>query len=166
MSGRNSTSAMETNEISVCAKLVSPDMKAPTEQTNNQHGDQAVNNYMVVLAINQLTTTWVVLVTKQLIIIWVVAVTKQLMTTWVVLVISQLTTAMVVLITKFIMVVTSWEVVGIKQITSIETSVATRVPDHTNVVIMVIKTVTTGSINNMGKRQQIFSISSIQQLHG
>ena len=46
MSSRNSTSAMETNEISVCAKPVSPDMKAPTEQTGNQHGDQAVNNYM------------------------------------------------------------------------------------------------------------------------
>ena len=37
---------MEKNEISVCAKPVSPDMKAPTEQTGNQHGDQAVNNYM------------------------------------------------------------------------------------------------------------------------
>ena len=46
MSSRNSTSAMETNEISVCAKPVSPDMKAPTEQTGNQHGDQAVNNNM------------------------------------------------------------------------------------------------------------------------
>ena len=46
MSSSNSTSAMETNEISVCAKPVSPDMKAPTEQTGNQHGDQAVNNYM------------------------------------------------------------------------------------------------------------------------
>ena len=46
MSSRNSTSAMEKNEISVCAKPVSPDMKAPTEQTGNQHGDQAVNNYM------------------------------------------------------------------------------------------------------------------------
>ena len=46
MSSRNSTSAMETNEISVCAKPVSPDMKAPTEQTGNQHGDQSVNNYM------------------------------------------------------------------------------------------------------------------------
>ena len=71
----------------------------------------------------------------------------------------------VVFITKFMTVVASWEVVGIKQITSIETSVATRVPDHTNVVIVVTKTVTTGSINNMGKRQQIFSISSIQQFH-
>ena len=37
---------METNEISVCVKPVSPDMKAPTEQTGNKHGDQAVNNYM------------------------------------------------------------------------------------------------------------------------
>ena len=71
----------------------------------------------------------------------------------------------VVFITKFMTVVASWEVVGIKQITSIETSVATRVPDHTNVVIVVTKTVTIGSINNMGKRQQIFSISSIQQFH-
>ena len=46
MSSRNSTSAMEKNEISVCAKPVSPDMKAPTEQIGNQHGDQAVNNCM------------------------------------------------------------------------------------------------------------------------
>ena len=30
----------------VCAKPVNPDMKAPTEQTSNQHSDQAVNNYM------------------------------------------------------------------------------------------------------------------------
>ena len=48
---------METNKISLCAKSVSLDMKAPTEQTRNQHGnsdnnymrsvgDQAVNNYM------------------------------------------------------------------------------------------------------------------------
>ena len=50
------------------------------------------------------------------------------------------------------MVVASWEVVGIKQTTSIETSVATRVPDHTNVIIVVTKTVTAGSINNMGKK--------------
>ena len=35
------------------------------------------------------------------------------------------------------MVVTSWEVVGIKQITNIKTSVATRVPDHTNVLIVI-----------------------------
>ena len=40
-------------------------------------------------------------------------------------------TTRVVFIIKFIMVVASWEVVGIKQITSIETSVAARVPDHT-----------------------------------
>ena len=45
VSSRNSTSAMETNEIFVCAKPVSPDMKAPAEQTSNQHGDQAVNDY-------------------------------------------------------------------------------------------------------------------------
>ena len=35
-----------TNEVSVRAKPVSPDMKAPTEQTGNQHGGQAVNNNM------------------------------------------------------------------------------------------------------------------------
>ena len=29
---------METNEIFVCAKPVSPDMKPPTEKTGNQHG--------------------------------------------------------------------------------------------------------------------------------
>ena len=57
MSSRKPTSTMEANEISVCAKSVSPDMKAPTEQTRNQHGnndnnymgsivDHAVNNYM------------------------------------------------------------------------------------------------------------------------
>ena len=60
---------METNEISVCAKPVSPYVKAPTKQTGNQHGDQAVNNYIttwVALVINQLITTWVVLMTKQL----------------------------------------------------------------------------------------------------
>ena len=71
---------------------------------------------------------------------------------WAVLVINQLLTTRVVFKTKFIMVVASWEVVGIKQTTSIETSVATRVPDHTNIVIVVTKTVTTGSINNMGKK--------------
>ena len=46
MSSRKATSTMETNEISVSAKPVSPDMKAPTEQTGNQHGDQAVNDCM------------------------------------------------------------------------------------------------------------------------
>ena len=57
MSSRKPTSTNEANEISVCAKSVSPGMKAPTEQTRNQHGnndnnyigsivDQAVNNYM------------------------------------------------------------------------------------------------------------------------
>ena len=57
MSSRKPTSTMETNEISVCAKSVSPDMKAPTEQTGNQLAnsdnnymgsivDQAVNTYM------------------------------------------------------------------------------------------------------------------------
>ena len=35
MSSRKTTSTMETNEMSVCAKPVSPDMKAPTEQTGN-----------------------------------------------------------------------------------------------------------------------------------
>ena len=33
---------MATNEISVCAKPVNPDMKAPTEETGNQHGDQVL----------------------------------------------------------------------------------------------------------------------------
>ena len=42
-------------------------MKTPNEKTSNSHGDQSVNNYMVVLLVNQLITTWVVLVTKQLI---------------------------------------------------------------------------------------------------
>ena len=57
MSSRKPTSAMEKNEISVCTKSVSPDMKAPAEQTGNRHGnsdnnymgsivDQVVNNYM------------------------------------------------------------------------------------------------------------------------
>ena len=46
MSSRNSASTMETNGISMCAKPVSPDMKAPTGQAGNHHGDQAVNNYM------------------------------------------------------------------------------------------------------------------------
>ena len=54
-SRRQPTSTIETNEICVCAKPVSPDVKVPTEQTGNQHGnsdnnytgsigDQAVNN--------------------------------------------------------------------------------------------------------------------------
>ena len=55
--------------------------------------------------------------------------------------INQLMTTKVVFVTKylitFIMVVTSWEVVGIKQITNIKTSVATRVTDHTNVLIVI-----------------------------
>ena len=46
MSSRKPTSTIEANEISVCAKSVSPDMKAPTEQTRNQHGNND-NNYMV-----------------------------------------------------------------------------------------------------------------------
>ena len=74
-------------------------------------------------------------------------------------------TTRVVFITRFIMLVAAWKVVEMKQITSIETSVATRVPDHTNVVIMIPKTVTTSSINNMGKRRQIFSIFSLQRFH-
>ena len=37
---------METNGISMCAKPVSPDMKAPTGQAGNHHSDQAVNNCM------------------------------------------------------------------------------------------------------------------------
>ena len=43
MSSRKPTSTMETNEISVCAKSVSPDMKAPTEITRNQHGNSDNN---------------------------------------------------------------------------------------------------------------------------
>ena len=43
MSSRKPTSTMETNEISVCAKSVSPDMKAPTEQTGNQLGNSDNN---------------------------------------------------------------------------------------------------------------------------
>ena len=78
---------METNKISVCAKPVSPDMTAPTEQTGNQHGNSD-NNYMVVLVTKQLITTWVVLVTKQLITTWVELETKQLITTWIVLMIK------------------------------------------------------------------------------
>ena len=31
---------------SLCEKPVSPDMKAPTEQTGDHHGDQAVSNCM------------------------------------------------------------------------------------------------------------------------
>ena len=105
------------------------------------------------MVIKLLITTWVVLVINQLITTWVVLVTKHLVTTWIVAVTKQLMTASVVFIIKFIMVVVSWEVVGIKQISSIETSV------------VITKTFTTGSINNMGKRPQIFSISSIQQFH-
>ena len=51
MSSRKPTSTMETNEIPVCAKSVrisvcaKSDMKAPTEQTGNQH-DNSDNNYM------------------------------------------------------------------------------------------------------------------------
>lgn len=53
MSSRKSTSTIDTNEISECAKLDSPNMKAATKQTFNQYdnnsngsiGDQAVNNY-------------------------------------------------------------------------------------------------------------------------
>ena len=33
---------MAINEISVCAKPVSPDIKARIEQTGNQHGDQVL----------------------------------------------------------------------------------------------------------------------------
>ena len=58
---------METNGISMCAKPVSPDMKAPTGQAGNHHGDQAVKIAWIVLVINQLISTWIVLVTKQLI---------------------------------------------------------------------------------------------------
>ena len=76
---------MATNEISVCAKPVSPDIKARTEQTGNQHGDQVLITAQVVLVINQLITTQVVLVTKQLMI-------NQLMATMVVFVTKQIIT--------------------------------------------------------------------------
>ena len=60
------------------------------------------------------------------------------------------------IITIITTVLTSWEVVGVKQITNIATSVTTRVPNRTNVVIVVtgitwVKTFTTEIINNMGK---------------
>ena len=57
MSSRKPTSTVEANEISVCAKPVSLDMKTPNEKTSNSHGDQSVNNYMIVLLVNQLITT-------------------------------------------------------------------------------------------------------------
>ena len=90
MSSRKPSSIMETNDISVCIKSVSPELAA-----------------------------------------------KQIIT----------------IITT---VLTSWEVVGVKQITNIATSVTTRVPNRTNVVIVVtgitwVKTFTTEIINNMGK---------------
>ena len=90
MSNRKPSSIMETNDISVCIKSVSPELAA-----------------------------------------------KQIIT----------------IITT---VLTSWEVVGVKQITNIATSVTTRVPNRTNVVIVVtgitwVKTFTTEIINNMGK---------------
>ena len=90
MSNRKPSSIIETNDISVCIKSVSPELAA-----------------------------------------------KQIIT----------------IITT---VLTSWEVVGVKQITNIATSVTTRVPNRTNVVIVVtgitwVKTFTTEIINNMGK---------------
>ena len=90
MSSRKPSSIMETNDISVCIKSVSPELAA-----------------------------------------------KQI-------------------ITIIITVLTSWEVVGVKQITNRATSVTTRVPNRTNVVIVVtgitwVKTFTTEIINNMGK---------------
>ena len=106
MSSRKPSSIMETNDISVCIKSVSPELAA-----------------------------------------------KQIIT---------------IIITIIITVLTSWEVVGVKQITNRATSVITRVPNRTNVVIVVtgitwVKTFTTEIINNMGKGWQIFSISSKQQ---
>ena len=60
--------------------------------------------------------------------------------------------------------VTSWEVVGIKQIHNI----AIQVLDGTGVVIVVtwitwVKTFTTDNIEYMGLEQHIFSISSVKQ---
>ena len=51
---------------SVCAEPVSPDMKAATEQTGNQH-DNNDNNTMVRMMIKQLITTRVVMVAKLII---------------------------------------------------------------------------------------------------
>ena len=130
MSSSNSTSAMETNEISVCANSVSLDMKAPTEQTGNQHGDQAVNNYMSSISdqsINnnmgsigdQAVNNYMGSIGDQAVNNYMGSICDQAVNTWAVLVISRLMNTRVVFISKFKMVVASWEVVGIKQITSI-----------------------------------------------
>ena len=161
MSSRNSTSAMERNEISVRAKPVSSDMKAPTEQTGNQHGDnymgsisdQSINNYMGSIG-DQAVNNYMGSSSDQAVNDYMSSVGGQSVNDYKGSIYNQ-----------FIMLVAAWEVVEMKQITSIETSVATRVPDHTNVVIMIPKTVTTSSINNMGKRRQIFSIFSLQRFH-
>ena len=121
---------METNEISVCAKLVSPDMKDPTEQTGNQHDDQAVNNYMSSISdqsINnymgsigdQAVNNYMGSIGDQAVNNYMGSISDQAVNTWAVLVISRLMNTGVVFISKFKMVVASWEVVGIKQITSI-----------------------------------------------
>ena len=130
MSSRNSISTMETNEISVCAKLVSPDMKDPTEQTGNQLDDQAVNNYMSSISdqsINnymgsigdQAVNNYMGSIGDQAVNNYMGSISDQAVNTWAVLVISRLMNTRVVFISKFKMVVASWEVVGIKQITSI-----------------------------------------------
>ena len=104
-------------------------------------GDQAVSNYMVSIS-DQAVNDYMVSVGDQSVNDYMGSIYNQVH-----------------------MLVASWEDVGIKQITSIETS---RVPDHTNVVIVVtwvtwLKTVITDSINNMDKRRKIFLISNIQQ---
>ena len=109
---------METNEISVCAKLVSPDMKDPTEQTGNQHDDQAVNNYMSSIS-DQSINNYMGSIGDQAVNNYMGSISDQAVNTWAVLVISRLMNTRVVFISKFKMVVASWEVVGIKQITSI-----------------------------------------------
>ena len=165
MSSRNSTSAMEKNEISVCAKPVSPDMKAPTEQTGNQHGDQAVNNYMGSIS-DQSINNYMGSIGDQAVNNYMGSSSDQAVNDYMSSVGGQsVNDYKGSIYNQFIMLVAAWEVVEMKQITSIETSVATRVPDHTNVVIMIPKTVTTSSINNMGKRRQIFSIFSLQRFH-
>ena len=104
-------------------------------------GDQAVSNYMVSIS-DQAVNDYMVSVGDQSVNDYMGSIYNQVH-----------------------MLVASWEDVGIKQITSIETS---QVPDHTNVVIVVtwvtwLKTVITDSINNMDKRRKIFLISNIQQ---
>ena len=110
---------MEINEISVCAKPVSSDMKAPTEQTDNQHGDQAFNNYTGSVS-DQSINNYMGSIGDKAVNNYMGSISDQAaVNTWAVLVINRLINTRVLFITKFIRVVGSWEVVGIKQITSI-----------------------------------------------